>query len=150
MKKRQKLTPQTVKKWGIDFMTLERKFPSEKYKKYLDDFGVKKDEELDAKSIEEMFLTIRQDFIKGKLDLDEFALICNLLLWIMTKKHFDDDNIALATVLDGVSELSFDIRTNSKKILETVPRELQSIYDYEPESGSMIHGSSAPSKDFYQ
>lgn len=130
-------------------MTLDRKFPSEKYKKYLDDFGVKKDEELDAKSIEEMFFALRQDFINGKLDLDEFALICNSLHLVMRKKHFDDDNPALARALDEGNELSFDIRSVPKHY-RNVADTLQTIYDYKQESDSALHGSSAPPKDFYK
>ena len=149
MQKQQKLTQQTVKRWGIKFTKLDRVFPSEKYKKYLGEFGVTDEEKLDAKSIEQMFFTIRTDFIKGKLDLDEVALICHSLLWMMVKKHFDEDNPALADVLDGVNELSFDIRTDKAEILKFLPDRVKKIFDYKPESGSMLHGSSAPSKDFY-
>lgn len=142
-----------IKGKGLDkikFTKLDRVFPSEKYKKYLDEFGVTDDERLDAKSIEQMFLTLRSDFIRGKLDLDEFALMCHSLFWIMTKKHYDDDNPALANVLDGVNELSFDIRAEKySNILKTIPNRLKSIYTYKPESGSLLHGSSAPVKDFY-
>lgn len=148
MQKRQKLRTQTVKKWGIKFMRLDRVFPSEKYKKYLEEFSVKDEEQLDEKNIEEMFLTLRADFIKGKLDLDEFAQICNALWWLMTKKHFDDDNPALASALHEGDELSFDIRS-IPKLYRDVANTLRIIYDYKPKSGSVHHGSSAPSEDFY-
>lgn len=148
MPKQQKLKTQTVKKWGIEFTKLDWVFPSEKYKKYLEKFGIKDDEKLDAKTIEELFLIIRADFFTGKLDLNEFALISNLLLWIMEKRHFDDDNIALANRLEDVKELGFDIRTQEEKILKYIPDRLKRIYSYEPESGIVNHGSSNPSEKF--
>lgn len=129
-------------------MTLDRKFPSEKYRRYLNEFGVTDEEKLDAKSIEQMFLNIRTDFVKGKLDLDEFALICNSLHLVMRKKHFDDDNPILAHSLDEGNELSFDVRSVPKQYLN-VASTLKTIYEYKPESGSQLHGSSAPTEDFY-
>ena len=114
----------------MKLMTLNRIFPAEKYKKYLEFFGVIEEQGLDEKSIEQMFLIIRSDFVKGTLDLDEFALICNSLFVVMSKKHFDDDNIDLANVLDGANELSFDIRTNKKNILKFLPERVRLIFEY--------------------
>ncbi len=133
----------------IKFTELARVFPSEKFKKYLEEFGVIDENNLDAKSIEEMFLTLRADFIKGILDLDDFALMCNSLQWMMVKRHHDDDNPSLTNVLEGVNELSFDIRTNKSEVLKFLPDRVKMILDYKPESGSALHGSSAPTKNFY-
>ena len=134
---------------AIRFAKLDRIFPSEKYKKYLEEFGVIDEEKLDAKSIEQIFLSLRSDFIKGKLDLDEFALICNSLMNMMTKKHIDDDNPTLAHALNEGNELSFDIRS-VPKLYHDVADTLQTVYGYKPESSSAIHGSSAPTEDFNQ
>ena len=133
----------------MKLMTLNRIFPAEKYKKYLEFFGVIEEQGLDEKSIEQMFLIIRSDFVKGTLDLDEFALICNSLFVVMSKKHFDDDNIDLANVLDGANELSFDIRTNKKNILKFLPERVRLIFEYKPNLEPSIIGSSATSKNFY-
>jgi hypothetical protein len=69
MKKSMKLSSPTVEKWGVEFTSLNRVFPSEKYKKYLDEFGTIDENKLGVKSIEQLFLTIRIDFVKGRLDL---------------------------------------------------------------------------------
>jgi len=125
---------------------LDRTFPIAKYKMYLEEFGAD-DQNLDVKNIEQIFIVMRSDFIKGNLDLDDFALICNSLYSVMTKKHFDDDNLALANVLDGVNELSFDIRTDKEEILKFLPDRIRLIFNYKPEFERSIYSSSADSKD---
>jgi len=143
MKRNNKQTSQNVSKWGITFTTLARTFPAEKFMKYLQMYGVNTKKDLDMKSIEEMFLYLRDDFIKGNLDLDEFALICNELHEVMRIKHFDDNNPSLASTLYECNELSFDIRSVPKQYKDVVST-LKTIYEYKPELGAVRQGSSAP------
>ena len=143
MKRNNKQTSQNVSKWGITFITLARTFPAEKLMKYLQMYGVNTKKDLDMKSIEEMFLYLRDDFIKGNLDLDEFALICNELHEVMRIKHFDDNNPSLASTLYECNELSFDIRSVPKQYKDVVST-LKTIYEYKPELGAVRQGSSAP------
>jgi len=132
----------------MKLINLDRTFPSGKYHKYLAAVEISDEQKLNVKHIEQIFIILRANFIKGSLDLDDFALICHSLFVVTTQKHFDDDNLVLANVLDGVNELSFDVRTDKEEIVKFIPNRVRLIFDYKPESEPPTHAS-AKSKNIY-
>lgn len=113
-----------------DGSIIETEFPTIKYQAYLTLFNIKKDEELRVENISSLFLTLRSDFLKGKLDLDEFANICSRLRSIMVNKKIQNNSRVLTETLNAGEELSFYIR--KKTLLNLFIGFLQKVYDYDP------------------
>lgn len=93
-------------------LTIETKFPQEMYDKYLFQTGVEDGNKMSLSQMDKIFLLSRDDFITGKLGLDEFSDICNNLFGYIVEKIDSGKDMQIMDVLLAGAELSFYVRQN--------------------------------------
>jgi len=93
--------------------TIQSHFPTKRFNRYLEEFSVLSPKELGISQIEQLFFLAREDFGTGKLTLDDFSGICNVLWSII--EYTQNAATPLGRTLYSGAEITYYVRQASDK-----------------------------------